>query len=445
MRKQLVYKKMKIKHFLYAFLLISCGKNTSDSSVSSQVLKRQIEWTPISTAANSWVYNSPSETEKMISKSGIDFWSNPESKIRTYFRVEEVGGIYVGIRAKTIGHSTIKLSFGGRTEELKMSNSEFEDIYVATFKIDKPGYYFIELQGAGKSSEEFAEVSDILISGKATEGETYFVKEDVYWGRRGPSVHLNYEIPEGANDIEYFYNEMTIPEGNDVVGSYFMANGFAEGYFGIQVNSESERRILFSVWSPFKTDDPTSIPDDQKIILLKKGDDVVSNDFGDEGSGGQSRRVYNWKPDVTYKFLMKVQPSVNISTDYTSYFYSPETRKWELIASFRRPKTTTYLKRPHSFLENFITGMGDKTRKVFYKNQWLRDKEGKWFSVDRIKFTADATARKDSRLDYAGGVENNMFYLKNCGFFSERTSMDSFHSKSVNEQLPPEIDLQNLP
>ena len=52
---------------------------------------------------------------------------------------------------------------------------------------------------------------------------------------------------------------MTIPKNNDVVGSYFMANGFAEGYFGIQVNSETERRILFSVWSPYKTDDPNSI------------------------------------------------------------------------------------------------------------------------------------------------------------------------------------------
>ena len=38
-------------------------------------------------------------------------------------------------------------------------------------------------------------------------------------------------------DIEWFYSELTVPEGNDVIGSYFMANGFSEGYFGIQVNS----------------------------------------------------------------------------------------------------------------------------------------------------------------------------------------------------------------
>jgi hypothetical protein len=36
-------------------------------------------------------------------------------------------------------------------------------------------------------------------------------------------------------EIEWFYSELTVPEGSDVIGSYFMANGFSEGYFGIQV------------------------------------------------------------------------------------------------------------------------------------------------------------------------------------------------------------------
>src|SRR5690606_40657805 len=95
-----------------------------------------------------------------------------------------------------------------------------------------------------------------------------------YWGRRGPSVHLSYTTP-ADKDIEYCYNEITVPEGEDVVGSYYMANGFGEGYFGIQVNSATERRILFSVWSPFHTDNPKEIPDDEKILLTAKGADVI--------------------------------------------------------------------------------------------------------------------------------------------------------------------------
>ena len=59
------------------------------------------------------------------------------------------------------------------------------------------------------------------------------------WSRRGPSCHLGYTLPTNE-DINYFYNEVTIPKGEDKIGSYFMANGFGEGYFGMQVNSETK-------------------------------------------------------------------------------------------------------------------------------------------------------------------------------------------------------------
>jgi len=132
-----------------------------------------------------------------------------------------------------------------------------------------------------------------------------------------------------------------------------------------------------------------------------------------------------WKADQTYRFLLKGEPSVNNSSDYTAYFYSPETGKWELIASFRRPKTKSYLKNLYSFLENFIPETGFISRKGFYSNQWICDKNGTWFELLSAKFTADATARKDSRLDYTGGVENGSFFLKNCGFFDERTQINT--------------------
>ena len=67
-----------------------------------------------------------------------------------------------------------------------------------------------------------------------------------------------------------------------------MVNGFGEGYFGMQCNSETERRILFSVWSPFDTQEPKLIPDSLKIKLLRKGEGVYIGEFGNEGSGGKS-------------------------------------------------------------------------------------------------------------------------------------------------------------
>lgn len=205
-----------------------------------------------------------------------------------------------------------------------------------------------------------------------------------------------------------------------------MANDFAQGYFGMQVNSPTERRVLFSVWSPYETDNPNEIPEDSRIILLGKGQGVTTGSFGNEGSGGQSYKVFNWEmAGNTYRFLLKGEPSVNNSTDYTAYFFAPETEKWTLIASFRRPHTFTYLKRLHSFLENFSTNTGFIGRKAFYGNQWARDKEGNWYELTNAKFTADATARKGSRLDYAGGSQGNVFYSRTADFLAINTPMDS--------------------
>ena len=424
----------------------ACEKDTDDS--------KQQETSPIDiptmdisilTAANSWVYNNPEKTNLIITDNGIKNWQQKETKIRTYFRVEKTGIIHIGIKAKVLsGSSKIKATFNGESKEITISNTTLKTIFIGTFNIEEVGYHFLELQGINKSASQYADITKVLLGGKATTGNNYFVKEDVYWGRRGPSVHLSYEKPSAASDIVWFYNEMTIPEGKDPIGSYFMASGFGEGYFGIQVNSETERRVLFSVWSAFTTDDPNQIPSDYKVTKIANGNGVTVQDFGNEGSGLQSFKRFNWKAGNTYKFLLKAIPSANNSTDYTAYFFAPETGTWELISSLRRPKTTTYLKRPHSFLENFDPSMGDVSRKVEYTNQWVYDTTNTWYPISKAKFTADATARKDARLDYAGGAENGHFFLENCGFFSERTTIDSEHQIELNN-TPPSINFENLP
>ncbi|MBC9795046.1 DUF3472 domain-containing protein [Sinomicrobium weinanense] len=389
---------------------------------------------------NSWVINDEGANKDVISDSGIHNWTNTDHVIRTWFKVTTPGEIYVGLNAKApTGESVIKVALGDMTREITLVNTDYKDISVGTFNVDTPGYYYVELQGKEKSSAYIADVNEVLIGGAATAEKVYYVQDDFYWGRRGPSIHLNYELP-ASEDILWFYNEVTIPEGEDVLGSYFMANGFGQGYFGIQVNSETERRILFSVWSPYETDDPSSIPDDYKIVLLDKGEGVHAGEFGNEGSGGQSYKKFMWEAGTTYRFLLKGEPSENNSTDFTAWFYAPETGEWQLIASFRRPHTSTYLTRLHSFLENFRTETGYKSRKGRYANQWVRTASGKWHELTRAKFTADATARKEARMDYAGGTDGKAFFMKNCGFFSENTQVDSYHIREASG-IPPSVDL----
>lgn len=392
---------------------------------------------------NSWVQNNIAENDSIISKEGIHNWSNLNNSIHTNFKTTSIGELHVGLNAKVEkGTSKIRVSVGNDFKEIDVTNTEYLDVNVGVFNIQKPGYHYVKMEAISKEGSTIIDINSVLISGSATKEKVYFTKDDFYFGRRGPSVHLSYETPKDK-DITWFYNEITIPKGEDVIGSYFMANGFKDGYFGIQVNSETERRILFSVWSPYKTQNPKDIPDDYKIILLGKGNNVYSGEFGNEGSGGQSYKVFNWKSDITYKFLLKGKPSVNNSTDYTAYFFNPEENKWLLIASFRRPHTTRHLTGIYSFLENFIPNTGNIRRKGFYQNQWVYTTDKKWHELTKAKFTADATARKESRMDYAGGSIGNVFFMENCGFFNDTTPIDTYFTRKANG-VSPKINFSAL-
>lgn len=391
-------------------------------------------------AGNAWTVPAAQGRNQIVTRDGIKHWTDTSTTIRVYFKTETSGEFTMYLPLRAEGKSEIQVKFGNQANKVSLQNVTNDTISAGTFQIIKPGYHYVELKGLNRTGEYFAEMPGIIIEGREASGKLTFVKDDFHFGRRGPSVHLRYEIPAEAGEIMWFYNEITVPPGEDIQGSYFMANGFADGYFGIQVNSANERRILFSVWSPYKTDNPGEIPDEYKITLLKKGGDVVTGEFGNEGSGGQSFRRYNWKAGNTYGFLLRGAPSVSGSTDYTAWFYAPETGKWELIASFRRPKTDNYLKSLYSFLENFIPETGYIERKGYYSNQWAADKAGKWYELTSARFTADATARKGARLDYSGGSENGAFFLRNCGFFDNNTQMDQTFTRKPSGN-PPRLKL----
>ena len=431
-----------IKQIIPVLLLLSFTFTLPFNSVCA-ASSRQID-TPryelnkliIPVGGNTWSLNGGKVTNE-----GLIDWSSSSTRVKTYVYLSQAGTLNLSLNMNPGGKNKLKVTIQGISKEVSIEGSIEKEFYVGRWEIVQSGYVMIELQGVSRSADNFGIITSFGISGTALNSETSFVKDNkdnyFYWGRRGPSVHLKYTLP--VSDITEFYSEITVPKGNDVIGSYFMANGFAEGYFGIQVNSLTERRILFSVWSPYKTDNPQSIPEEYKINMLKKGNNVHAGEFGNEGSGGQSYLVYPWKAGVTYKFLLRGQPQSDNSTIYTAYFFAPEENKWLLIASFKRPKTNTYLKNLHSFLENFIPETGDQTRMALYSNQWVRDVNGVWTPITSAKFTVDQTARKRFRLDYAGGVKGNVFYLKNCGFFFPNTTIDSQFNID-NPIIPPVID-----
>jgi hypothetical protein len=392
---------------------------------------------------NAWV-NEPA----LITDSGLKNWSDASSVTSIYFRAGVAQTFNLFLRLKVDeGKSEINISAGNNKFIKQISNTNFETVEIGKLRIDKPGYIKIDLKGISKKGNVFADVSDLIIQHEKPDSNLVYVKKgsSFHFGRRGPSVHLNFLVPDDLkNNVHWFYNEITIPKGMDKLGSYFEADGFDEGYFGMQVNSDTERRILFSVWSPFATDNPKNIPDSLKIVLVKKGMSVQSNDFGNEGSGGQSYMRFMWKAGNTYGFLLHAEPdSIHHATTYTAYFKDVSADKWYLIASFKRPQTVTYLTHLYSFLENFIPETGDETRKGFYKNQWVADDKNNWHELTNAKFTVDATAKGGYRKDYAGGVEGEKFFLKNDGFFNEFVKPNQiFKRESLGKK--PAIDFTHF-
>ena len=399
-------------------------------------------------AGNTYQTASPKASDDRVTRDGSLRWQDDSTVFSIFVRVDRPAALDLVLPLNVPeGESMIRTTASGWSSDTVVSGTDVHDVKLGRVEVKTPGYVRIDLSGIRKTGPVFANTSSLKISSDADGLQLDYVRHNednmFYWGRRGPSVHLGYPMPPDT-DIEYAYSELTVPDGEDPIGSYFMANGFGEGYFGIQVKSPTERWILFSVWSPFNTDDPNKIPESERIVMLAKGQDVQVGEFGNEGSGGKSYLVFPWKSGTPYRFLNAAQPDGHGNTVYTAWFSEAGKTDWQLIARFKRPKTNKHLTGFHSFLENFHDENGFLGRRARHGNQWVRDTGGKWHELTSARFTGDATASGGHRLDYAGGVSDQEVYLRNGGFFSETVPLNQTFKRPSTPETKPDIDFAKL-
>lgn len=368
------------------------------------------------------------ENGVQIDARGVHDWTSPKTVLSVWFALRSGGELELALCGCNDGvaPSRLEVSVAGERFEVDVQSFCMDTIRIGRIRITEIGYLRVDLRGLS-CRRDFGRFTDLLLSGEAAQagGVAVPVEESPdnwpYWGRRGPSVHMGYTAPS-SETIRYFYNEITVPEGNDVLHSYYMANGFDGGYMGMQVNGPEpeQRRILFSVWSVFASNDPAQIPEAYRVRMLRKGAGVHVGEFGNEGSGGQSYLYYPWKAGKIYRFITEVVPDDCERTRYTGYFCDDD-GVWHLIAAFMCPepgkKTEKHYTGMHSFLENFDPEMGPVERRVRFGNQWAVTTDGRWIELTEGRFAVDHTGGSGIRLDYDGGVEEGMFYLRNCGFF----------------------------
>ena len=425
--------------FFTALLLLLFAACSDSTSQENEI---QTKTETIALGGNTFLTAGNSGT---ISQNGISDWTDPDALFSVFVKLSEPALTEVKLRANTANSSSISVEINGETRTEQIT-SEQNLVSFGEFELPGGEYIQIDLRGVEKAGTEYTEASELILE-LPLEINASYVKDNengrYYWGRRGPSVHLSYETPD-ETDLKWFYSEVTVPEDEDPAGSFYMANGFGEGYFGIQVNSETERRVLFSVWSPYQTDNPEEIPEEKRIQLLDSGEGVNVGEFGNEGSGGQSFLRYDWTAETTYRFLNSVEPDGSGNSIYTAYFYSPDGQEWRLIARFLRPQTDTWYTRPHSFLESFLTRNGHLSREAFYHNQWAMDTSGNWHELTKAIFTGDDIAQSGYRLDFDGGLQGDLFFMRNGGFFVGDTSLGSEFTRP-DSGVQPNVNMDDLP
>lgn len=398
----------------------------------------------VTLASNGYVYpQTDNWRSNIISARGLIKWDDSKTFSRTFFYPQQKGTIHVALKLKSWnGNSKLKVQLdrSGKSYVIHVNETDdFITVPVGTFYIPDARYHYIQINGISKTGNNFPDIESIVISDPAAKDLKYNLSE--YKG--APSTHLWYEYPKDST-IAWFYNEVTIPVGVNSSNAYYMTNGFSGGYSGIQLNSATERRFIFSVWSNYSTNDPKEIPADYAITLIKKGKDVFTGEFGNEGSGGHSHIVFPWKNGATYKILIGAKPAGD-HTIYSCYYWTPESGKWKLMAIWDKTKTGGKLfSGLYSFVENFGSN-GNDFFKADYGNQWVCTPSGTWIELTKCRLTTTASPKKHQRYDYGAGVEDNKFYMYTGGF----KKLNNLSPGSVIERkangIAPKIDFASLP
>ena len=321
----------------------------------------------------------------------------------------------------------VQLTVSGPTERggstkmmlaLRAIAQQAEDGLRATFRgavVTRPGPFVLTLASTDGSPLE--DLAALHLSGPGAEG----AKASTVERRNAASVHLWYDVPaDHRDDVEWFYCELRAHEVP--LWTYYMATGWHRGYFGMQVNSQTERRIIFSVWDAGdEAVDRDKVAAADRVQLVAKGENVHASGFGNEGTGGHSHLEYFWRMDDTVRFLVRAEPHAEAeATTYTGWFSvlrdgEQEPSDWRLVASFRAPRDGKRLTGLYSFSENFSGANGDRLRRCSYGNVWVRTHGGQWLPMTAARFTHDGHGN-EHRLDRGAEVADGRFVLMHGDF-----------------------------
>jgi len=380
----------------------------------------------------------------------VDQWISADIVLSWYVHMDP-GTYTIGIEAEMntdelslfdLSVSSIdSISILNKGHCLKVIGSGSPQIYSNNLNwiIPISGFYKIKLTPKTKSHKCFATIHQLIV--KSDNGNVRTAK----W-LSSPSVYLNYSNADQTTaDYEWLMGEVLVPKGYDPLYSFYMCLGFYRGYFGMQVNHEDERRILFSVWDSsdeiFKRD---KVPLSDQVKLIARGEDVCAQSFEGEGTGGQSYCVFPWEADEAIQFLTNIKALPDSSVLLSAWFKPQIAKKWHYMATWKAPKEHRLFTGVYSFIDNFGVETGHQKRKAYYSNIWAKPKGKKpWLELN-VARASHTDGDSDSRSDYGVGVDPNdphRFFMWSGGYATPD------FTKALNTemtQIQPNIDIETI-
>ena len=182
------------------------------------------------------------ESDMFFPERGLAGWTSLHQQIEYYFFIVTPGkaDLFFNARADVQGNQVQVICNNHKMNATMPVGKSFKEVKIGTLTFKDPGFYKLIIKGIKKNSVNITEIESLKFTGDAAQ-KMQFNKQ---CRRNAASVHLMYPTAD-TSKLVAFYNEVTVPAGSDFVNSYFMACGFKRGYFGMQVNSNIERRIIF--------------------------------------------------------------------------------------------------------------------------------------------------------------------------------------------------------
>src|SRR5262245_5138626 len=231
-----------------------------------------------------------------------------------------------------------------------------------------------------------------------------------------PAQHLWWNT-EKQPDAVCLYGEITVLATHPAIyycGANWHPGEPAGGYCGIQHNSETERRTIFSIWDTTPALHPKVTEADSQTIF---------NRFGGEGEGAHTHMPWDWKPGEMFEFFVQKQPGEALdTTDTRFYIVDRAAKKWRHISTINSPNggkksvETIGGGGLASFLENF-RGKEKEIPKLATYRLWLGS------DVDTLKCLTRAGG------DGTWGQLNDAYFLAE----GERAQLDSVFA-SIEKQ-----------